>query len=325
MNVEEKRKKLFTFLKRNLHLDVSLSPDVSIATMLDLVERLQPQLLDEVVMLLKDRPTVTVPSKTKFRCPVLNETLQGPCEARSCRFWVDYDVTDNCLQAFLKKYQQDTMSLTEISYVTQLTLTTVSRLHTSGLARMRQHAVSGILNFDDLETSFVLVGHPAVCVACESYMDDEPFYTSNGFSWCCKECVQERPETDVRIEARFGVETRRLLKFLTYRILGSVSIDRIVYDAATLQVMAQTTDLTGQEVESALRRHGLMVDKVRAEPARPRQVAAGGDRRKLWRFRVVDQHDKLVATLSEKYGLGSLDIAGLRSVRDEVTEELHLS
>lgn len=325
MNVEEKRKKLFTFLKRKLDLDVSLSPDMSIATMLDMTERLQPQLLAEVIVMLKDRDVGSVPSKTKFRCPVLNETLQGPCDARSCRFWVDYDVTDNCLQAFMKKYQQDTMSLTEISYVTQLTLTTVSRLHTSGLARMRQHAVSGILNFDDLETSFVLVGHPNVCVACESYIDDTPYHKAGQFVWCCKECVKERPETDVRIEARFGVEVRRLLKFLTYRILGSVSIDRIVYDTSTIQVMAQTTDLTNAEVEGALRRHGLMVDRAKAEPLRPKQVSAAGDRRKLWRFRSIDQHEKLVATLSEKYGLGALDVDGLRAMRDEVTEELHLS
>lgn len=324
----DNRTKLFQFLKRVLPIDLLPDTKMTIASMLSLLEVVGPEHMPAALEILGAVPST--PSRTKFHCPILKEKLTTACQAKSCRYWTDYATADNCMLAFLNHHQQDCMSLTEISYVSRLTLTTVSRLHATGLLQMRQKVVDGVFRFDDLEQEFILQPNSHACVECEAVMSpaDAAHATPSGFVWCSQECLADCHPDDVWIEHRFGVRTKRVLKFLTYKILGSMGsgAEQYVYDSGTLGVIAQTVGLSTQAIEDALKRSDLWMEKQTA--VRPHRVwNIEGNKRAVRKVLGLTgtEHTALLNRLTEVTpGLDESTVAHMDTVCRQIDQDLRM-
>jgi len=220
--------------------------------------------------------------------------------------------------------QQDTLSLTDISYVTKIKLSSVSRSHALALQQLRQNAVSDIFSFEDLDTEFILRPNKGVCVACESLVGPkESVHTTDHFVWCSKECLDDKVPDEARLEHRYGVRTTRLLQFLTYRILGKSNATSI-YDTETIQVISHALDMSGPAVERLLRKHNLWQEEAKREARDVQSVLADGDRRTLRRMKKLSAlHTDLQRTLNAKYK-GAPPVHDAKAAATEMEKDLGL-
>lgn len=288
-------------MQDKLPFDISSNDQMSIPMILEMIEMLAPKAMAGALDLLGAKPSG--PTKTHFHCPLMDQTLKASCQASSCRYWVDYAPADNCVHAFMAQRQQDTLSLTDISYITKIKLSSVSRSHALALQQLRKNAVSDIFSFEDLEMEFILRPNLHVCVSCEALVGNkEAVNTSDeGFVWCSKECADEKSADEARLENKYGVPTARLLQFLTYRILGKSSA-RNVYDADTCQVIGHALELSTAATERLLRKYNLWQEEAKREAKDVQVLFADGDRRTLRRMKKLSTlHEGLQKMLNAKY------------------------
>lgn len=287
-------------MKDSLPFDISSNDQMSIPMILEMLELLAPKAMAGALALLGARSAG--PTRTRFHCPVMDQGLRSACQAQSCRYWVDYAPSDNCLHAFMAQRQQDTLSLTDISCVTKIKLSSCSRSHSLALQQLRQNAVKDIFSFEDLDVAFILRPNLNVCVVCEALVgNQEAVQVGAGFVWCSKECVDEKTVDEARLEHRYGVPTSRLLQFLTYRILGKAD-KRSTYDAEIVQVISHALELTAAMTERLLRKHHLWHEEEKKEAKEVPVILANGDRRTLRRMKKLgDLHEDLQKALNARY------------------------
>lgn len=287
-------------MQDNLPFDIASNDQMSIPMILEMLEMLAPKSMDGALVLLGAK--AAGPSKTHFRCPLMDQTLKSSCQASSCRYWVDYAPADNCVQSFIAQRQQEALSLTDISYVTKIKLSSVSRSHALALQQLRQNAVNDIFSFEDLDVDFILRPNKEVCVACESLVEPkEGVQTTDKFIWCSQECVDEKSAEEALLEHKYSVSTSRLLQFLTYRILGKSKTNN-VYDADTVQVISHALGLSAAMTERLLRKHHLWQEEAKREAKNVQVVEADGDRRTLRRMqKLSSMHENLQKMLNAKY------------------------
>lgn len=144
---------------------------------------------------------------------MLNTTLKYTCQYKACKNWVDYEPGDNCLLAYAAKGDRNAFSMPEISYLTKVHISGVSRTLARAESKLRQELLQEEIERFELPQEFVLKPNSKVCVCCESLLQEEAYATTEDgeFVWCQEECFNELSYEEVMLELRFGVSAERLV------------------------------------------------------------------------------------------------------------------
>lgn len=162
-----------------------------------------------------------------FHCPIFDASLVTPCRLSSCRFYVDYSWSNNCMLSYMHNQKTHSLSLEEISFLYQIPIDDVRADYKSGLQKLRSEALFDESTSDDsLRRSFNFFPTKKICCVCESRIDGSVSQSlviqSIGLAYCSRECKQEKPVRLVEIEHEYGLDIASVLEwsFTNFKNLG---------------------------------------------------------------------------------------------------------
>jgi len=254
-------------------------------------------------------------SSTNFDCDKLNLKLATPCDLSGCRFNVNYPQSDNCLLAHAQRHDAQSFAQSEISYLTKLHPSAVSKLLTKALNKLRKVAVDQAIEDQDLVPDFVLQASEATCVVCESliFEQSDVFYQEHDRVWCSEACLEEQQPTEIALECMYGMPVPDLVVWLVRRF-GTWDCEDYL-----IEQMAQAVKVDFDAFKLIFTK---VRDLIMTKTTKPQTTLTPiGDRRKLRRLqKLPTMHAPLQGSLTKQHGASDID----RETFDAVAREFEL-
>ena len=159
-------------------------------------------------------------SHTNHVCLKTKNRLRYRCKDTSCKYWINYLPSDNCLNIYIVTHKNEddkeekNLSFTEISFLLQWSISKISTNFEKAISKMRSQALKALIFNGHIEQDFIIKPNPNVCVVCESYVKEDYYKKIEDKVWCTEECYEEEYPHEIDIQIRYGIEISNIFKLL---------------------------------------------------------------------------------------------------------------
>ena len=139
-----------------------------------------------------------------FQCPELDIKIRQPCQVHSCSYWTNHSWTRNCIMFYRIDQGRDSLDRKELTFLLDQTSTEIQKRINLVLAEMRRWALRNktLDNDQDPAPSAPEPTMEDCCMVCAAPIDKGAIH-KQGFRYCGRECYNQKPPLDFRIEQEF--------------------------------------------------------------------------------------------------------------------------
>lgn len=192
-----------------------------------------------------------------FYCAIVQTKIVTPCLLRSCPFWVDRNVSHNCLLCYYKTREgNEELTTRDIAEVLDYTVTETNSLLESGLTALRHMAIGLPIGIQDLQESFEFLPTTDVCCVCEKSTPDELSEILTipelGLAYCSLVCRIRKNPAIINLEHSFHAD---IADILSWTLANFVKVS----------AMEQALNMDSYAIQQIIRQF-LGVDALKAYP-----------------------------------------------------------